>query len=123
MLYEIIYWIGLVLFGGYFVYNGVQHFIHRRGMIAYATAMGVPLANIAIPVTGLLLLLGGLGLIFNFHPIIALWLLVIFLVPVTFKMHAFWNMTDLAVRAPNKINFFKNLGLLGAVLLLMGILG
>lgn len=122
-LYEIFYWIGLILFGGYFLYNGIQHFVRRSGMVAYAKAMGVPQAEIAILVTGLLLTLGGLGLIFQFHVLIALWFLVIFLVPVTFKMHAFWKMTDPATKATHKINFLKNLGLLGAVLMLMGIFG
>ncbi len=121
-LYYIIYWIGLILFGGYFVYNGFRHFQHHASMTSYATAMGVPQAGLAVYVGGALLLLGGLGLIFHFYTSIALWMLVVFLVPVTFKMHAYWKMSDPAMKMSNQINFYKNLGLLGAVLLLIGLI-
>lgn len=122
-LYEALYWVGLIMFGGYFVYNGIRHFIHHTGMTAYATALGVPQASLAVYGTGLLLVLGGAGLIFQFHTLIALWLLVVFLLPVTIKMHAFWKMSDPAMRAPNEINFYKNMALLGAVFMLMYLIG
>ncbi|PRY62950.1 putative membrane protein YphA (DoxX/SURF4 family) [Knoellia remsis] len=39
------------------------------------------------------------------------------LVPTTLAAHAFWNETDPQARAQQKIQFLKNLGLLGGVLL------
>jgi uncharacterized membrane protein YphA (DoxX/SURF4 family) len=43
--------------------------------------------------------------------------LVLFLIPVTFTMHPFWKEVGQA-RAIEKIQFMKNLALLGAVLML-----
>jgi len=39
------------------------------------------------------------------------------LVPTTYTAHAFWTITDPAVRAQQKVHFLKNVGLLGGVLL------
>jgi len=39
------------------------------------------------------------------------------LVPTTYTAHAFWTIKDPAVRAQQKIQFLKNVGLLGGVLL------
>ncbi|HLP43922.1 MAG TPA: DoxX family protein [Candidatus Nanoarchaeia archaeon] len=122
-LYEVLYWIGLILFGGYFVYNGVRHFIYHSGMAGYAGAMGVPQPSMAVYVSGALLVLGGMGLILNFYTHVALWLLVVFLVPVTLKMHAFWKTSDPAARMSSEINFYKNMALLGAVFMLMYLIG
>lgn len=49
---------------------------------------------------------------------IGAWLLVLFLVPVTFSMHNFWAMTDPMMVQIQQAMFFKNVALIGAALLL-----
>lgn len=109
--------IGRIIFGLYFFQASINHFRNANGMAGYAASKGVPMPKLAILGTGALLLLGSLGVIFNMYVQIAALLLVIFLVPVTFTMHAYWNDTDPHVRMGNRINFYKNLALLGAVLM------
>lgn len=111
--------IGQIIFGGYFLWNGIKHFKDHSSYTGYAGAMGVPMPSIAVYFTGVLLILGGLGVLFNIFKIISLILLVVFLIPVTFKMHAFWKISDAQQRSSEKISFLKNLALLGAVLLMM----
>lgn len=111
--------IGQILFGGFFIYQAINHFSKSQDLTAYAASMKVPAPKIAVWGTGVLLLLGGVGVLFNFYTLIALILLAIFLISVTFTMHAFWNMKDPGIKASNSIQFWKNLALLGAVLLLM----
>ena len=118
-LYEVLFWIGRILLGGFFFMMGINHFINAKSMIPYAQAKGVPAPSLAVYVTGLLLLLGGLSVIVGTYVTIGLWLLVIFLVPTTFIMHRFWQEEDPNARMAEQVNFMKNLALLGAVLMLL----
>lgn len=115
---DVVHILGQIIFGGYFIWSGYTHFVHYRDYKAYASAGKVPMPGPAIIFTGILLILGGLGILFNQYTDIALTLLIIFLVPVTFTMHAFWKSDNPGEKAAQKIQFFKNLALLGAVLLL-----
>lgn len=115
--------LGLVLFSGYFIYSGLNHFLQAKNMIGYATFKKVPYPAVAVYGSGVLLLLGGLGFLLQLYVAIlgpiALGFLVLFLIPTTFMMHNFWKDTDPATRMTNQINFFKNLALLGALFLMI----
>lgn len=110
--------LGRILFGGFFAYNGINHIVRNEAMAGYAASRGVPLPKLAVYVSGLMILLGGLGVIIGDYTDIALTLLAVFLVVVTFKMHSFWKDQDPNMKMANQINFYKNLALLGAVLML-----
>jgi uncharacterized membrane protein YphA (DoxX/SURF4 family) len=66
-------------------------------------------------------MLGGLGIVLGVSPEASLTLLLIFLVPVSFKMHAFWNETDPNARMMERVQFMKNMALIGALLMLYAI--
>lgn len=116
---ELIHLLGQILFGGYFIMNGLSHFSRSKEMIGYAGSMKVPNPSLAVYGSGFLLLLGGIGIVFNMYVLWSLILLVVFLVPVTFTMHPFWKVNDPMMRMNSKINFMKNIALLGAVLMMM----
>lgn len=88
-------------------------------MSGYAKSKGAPLPKLSVAVSGLLLLGGGLSVLFNILPGIGLVALVLFLIPVTFIMHAFWKIQDPMAKMHEMVNFMKNLALLGAVLILL----
>jgi len=113
--------IGRIIFGGYFIYNGVNHFIGFGMMTQYAKMKGVPFPAIAQGMTGLMLLLGGLSIVFGIYPFVGIVLLVAFLVPVSLMMHNFCKLEEPQLRMADKINFMKNMALLGAVLMLLAI--
>jgi putative oxidoreductase len=108
--------LGRVLFALIFVSSGLSHF--SRQTIGYAASQGVPYAGFFVPVAGILAIAGGLGVAFGFHTRLAALLLVVFLVPVTFKMHAFWTVKDAMMAMNQQIHFMKNLTMLGGALLL-----
>ena len=54
-------------------------------------------------------------------PILGVAALVLFLVPVTFVMHAFWTEHSPAARMADMINFTKNMALLGSSLMFLAI--
>ncbi len=118
---EVLFLIGRIMFGGYFIKNAWGHFKNLEGMTGYATSKGVPSPREAVFIGGILLLLGGLGLMFGVAPEASLTFLLIFLVPVTFKMHAYWKVTDPNAKMGEQVNFYKNLALIGAILMLYAI--
>jgi uncharacterized membrane protein YphA (DoxX/SURF4 family) len=118
---EILFVLGRVLFGGYFLITGFKHFKHLGMMSGYAGSKGVPLPKVAVAVTGLLILFGGAGILIGVYVQWALYAIILFLLGVTFKMHDYWNITDLTQQMPQKINFDKNIALLGACLIMLSL--
>lgn len=113
--------IGRIIFGGYFVYNGINHFIGFARMTQYAKMKGVPFPAVAQGMTGLMLFLGGLSIVLGIYPFVGVVLLVAFLLPVSLMMHDFWKLEDPQTRMADKINFLRNMAFLGAVLMLLAI--
>jgi len=108
--------IGRVAFSLIFLLAPIGHF--TTGAVGYATQSGVPMASLLVPLSGLLALAGGLSIALGFRARIGAWLLVAFLVPVTFMMHAFWAIPDPMMRQIQMAMFMKNIALLGAALLI-----
>ena len=113
--------VGRVLFGGFFLFSGLNHFINLQNMSAYANARGVPLPQFAVALSGLVLLLGGISVIIGYRPRLGLMLIILFLVPVTLVMHNFWAVTDAQARLIEMTNFLKNTALAGAAFGLMAV--
>ena len=117
---EIIFLIGRILFGMFFLVLGVNHFKKLEQMTQYAASKKVPSPKLATIFTGLLLVLGGLGVIFGIYVTLALWVLVIFLVPTGFIMHNFWAVPE-EEKMTQMINFLRNIALAGASLMLLSL--
>jgi putative oxidoreductase len=113
--------IGRIILGVFFIYSGVNHFIGFKMMTQYAKMKGVPFPAIAQGVTGLMLLLGGLSIVFGLYPSVGIVLLVAFLVPVSLMMHNFWKIEDPMLKMADRVNFMKNMALVGALLMLLAI--
>jgi uncharacterized membrane protein YphA (DoxX/SURF4 family) len=118
---EYLFLLGRVLFGGYFVLNGFNHFKNVGALTGYAQSKGVPMAKWGVLISGAMIFLGGLGVLLGYRIPCSVFLISVFLVLVTFKMHAFWNISDPMMRMGEEVNFKKNLALLGATLMLLAI--
>lgn len=118
---EIAFLIGRILFGGYFLMNGLNHLIKFGMLQGYAASKGVPSPGLAVVVAGLLILLGGAGMLLGAYIQWAVAALVVFLVPVSFKMHNFWSVSDPQMKMAEMVNFTKNMALLGAALMILAI--
>ena len=55
--------LGRAIFGGFFAYNGINHFQQTGHMAQYAAAKGVPVPEQAVQATGAMLLAGGLSVV------------------------------------------------------------
>jgi putative oxidoreductase len=113
--------LGRVIFGGYFAYNGIKHFRHEQMMSQYATQKGVPAPHAAVKGSGALLVAGGLSVMAGLNSRQGLAAILAFLVPVTLKMHQYWEVEDPQQRMGEAVNFSKNLALVGAALMMMQI--
>ncbi|HEV8345783.1 MAG TPA: DoxX family membrane protein [Vicinamibacterales bacterium] len=116
---RVLFVLGRAMFGGFFVYNGINHFRNQKMMSQYAESKGVPKAEAAIPATGALLLGGGLSIIAGLKPKEGLAAIIGFLIPVTLQMHRFWEEQDPQQRVNEMINFSKNMAMVGAALMLL----
>lgn len=112
--------VGRLLLGGFFLMNGANHFTKREMLVGYAASKGVPRADLFIPLTGLLLLAGGLSILLWVYVPVGVLLLAVFLTATSLQMHDFWAV-DEAQRAQEMTQFMKNMALLGAVLLLLNV--
>lgn len=108
--------VGRFLFAAIFIMAGLGHFSAQT--IGYAAHQGVPLAGIAVPLSGVLALAGGLSILLGYRARIGAWLLVLFLIPVTLMMHNFWAVKDPMMAQMQQVMFMKNLSMLGGALLL-----
>jgi uncharacterized membrane protein YphA (DoxX/SURF4 family) len=105
---------GRVLFGGFFILGGIDHFRYVSMMAPYAASKGVPAARLAVLGSGTMLLLGGVSILLGLRPTLGVIALTAFLLPITFTMHRFWELKDPQSAMAEAVNFKKNLALLGA---------
>jgi putative oxidoreductase len=118
---EIAFLIGRIIVGLYWLMGAVNHLTQVKSMGQYAKMKNVPMPELAVAGTGVLLLIASLSIITGFYPVIAVGLLVVFLVPVTFMMHNFWTIEDPMARMNDMVMFMKNISMLGYTLILLGI--
>ena len=108
--------LGRILYSVIFVNSGLFHF---SGMaVGYASSQGVPLASFLVPFSGVMAIVGGLLILLGYKAKWGAWLIVAFLIPVTFMMHAFWKETDPMQKQMQMAMFMKNISMLGGAFLI-----
>jgi putative oxidoreductase len=119
---ELLFIIGRLILGLYFLHAGFNHFFKANYLASYAASKGVPLAKAGVIISGITFTIGGISLIGWIAPLIGLALLVVTLIPVTVLMHPFWKSTDPMHRAGEQVSFNKNLAIMGAMILIVALL-
>jgi len=113
--------IGRILFGGFFLQNGINHLKNHEQMTPYAGSKGVPNPDQAVLASGVLLTLGGASILLGIKPKIGAASVIAFLAVASGMMHDFWNAPDAGSKQGDLIHFSKNMALLGAALALAGV--
>ena len=120
MAYEALFLVGRLIAGSYYVMSGAKHFTNWDMLTQYSKSKNVPLAKWAVLFSGLLLLLGGVSVLTGVLPQVGVLCLAVFFLGVSFKMHNFWAVGKEEQMA-QKINFMKNMALLGSALMWLAI--
>ena len=116
---DIVLLVGRILFGGFFIMSGLNHFQNVGKMSGYAGSKNVPFPRLAVIGSGVMLVAGGASVLLGIVPVVGLIVLVLFLLSTLTTMHDFWNVKDPQQRAAEQVNFLKNVALIGASLALV----
>lgn len=110
---------GRILLALIFLMSGVGNKIPNfSGVTQYMASEGVPAPQLLLAGAIAFLVVGSASLILGFQARIGATLLLVFLVLATYYFHDFWTMEGEVVQQQT-IQFLKNLGLMGAMLLVI----
>ncbi len=107
---------GRIFYSIIFIQSIASHFSGK--VIAYSEAVGVPLASIAVPLSGIIAFIGGLSIALGYKAKWGALLIILFLVPVTLTFHNFWAINDPMMAQMQYAMFMKNLSMLGGALII-----
>ncbi|MGI8726596.1 MAG: DoxX family protein [Solirubrobacterales bacterium] len=113
---DVIFLIGRILFAAIFIGSGFGHF--QKDSIEYARAKGIPSPDALVPLSGVLILVGGLLIATGIFADLGALLVIPFLAPAAFMMHAFWKESDPQMQQNEMAHFMKNLSMTGAAIML-----
>jgi putative oxidoreductase len=116
---KVLFLIGRILFGGFFLTSGLNHFTHHTAMSRMVGGAGIPLPQLAVIGSGLLIFLGGASILLGVLPRSGSCLIIIFLLIVTPIAHAFWAASSPQAFADDLNNFTKNAALLGGAIMIL----
>jgi len=105
----------LAALGAPFVWLGYEAASEPGGRVALAAGLGVPWPEASVRLNGAAMVAGGVALVLGIQPRLAAAGLVASMVPTTLAGHSFWTHEDPAARTANRIQFLKNLGLVGGL--------
>jgi putative oxidoreductase len=109
--------IGGILFGMIFMMSALSVHFKREG-VEYARGYGAPAPEVLVPLRGIAILLGGLSVTLGIWADLGALILVAFLVPTAFVMHAFWREADQPMQGMQMAHFLKNFSMAGGALII-----
>ena len=109
---------GQALLGAAFMKLGFDAAVDPGPRVDRAAALGLPNAELAVRGNGAAMVAGGAALTLDKLPRLAALGLIASMIPTTLAGHAFWNF-DGAERKAQEIQFLKNAGLVGGLLLVL----
>jgi putative oxidoreductase len=104
-----------------FILSGWSKLTNFDGTVAYMTSLGAPVPMLAAGIAIVMEVFVAIAIILGFYTRPLAFLLALFVLGTALIGHHFWTMAD-PERAANMIQFFKNLSIIGG-LLLLGITG
>lgn len=111
--------LGHMLLSGVFILGGADAFAKPGGRAKTVAKAGIPASEAAVVLNAAVMVVGGTALALEIFPKLAATVLIGSLVPTTLVGHAFWKETDAAALKNQRTQFLKNLGLLGALILVL----
>src|ERR1700691_4066209 len=108
--------VGRVLISLIFVLSGFMKIMGFGMMAGVLHSKGFPMASVALALTILIELGGGLSLLVGFQARAAAWILFLFLIPTTLLFHNFWAVAPGMEQQDQMAHFLKNMAIMGGLL-------
>jgi putative oxidoreductase len=107
------------LIGGIFVQSGLGKLMALDAFAASLAKSGVPMADVMAVIGAATEFCGGIAIVIGLQTRIAALLMFAFTIAATLISHRYWELTDVAARRQQSVQFAKNLAIIGAFLLLL----
>ena len=115
---DLVFLIGRIIIGLVFITAGIEvHLLARKQSTEMARGVGTPFPEVAVPLTGVMIIVGGLMVALGVWPDLGAILLILFLITAAYYFHAFWRIEDPQEQGSQTGHFMKNMGLVGASLI------
>ena len=108
--------LGRICLSGIFVIAGAEAFNAPGPRTGKVEGAGIPQPELAVKVNGATMVLGGILLALGIAPRAAAGALIGTMIPTTLVGHAFWEEEDPKAHSMQRVQFLKNLGLVGGLL-------
>ncbi|MFC9664299.1 DoxX family protein [Nocardia sp. NPDC127606] len=118
---SVIVLIGRILFSALFIGAAIGHLSAAKNTARYAASRAVPSPLFAVYASGVAMLAAGTSVLLGAWGDLGSLVLVAFLVPTAFLMHAFWKETDTETKQHEMVHFNKDLALAGAALVFFAV--
>jgi len=109
--------LGRVLLSAIFILSGIGKIPHFNDVAGMMAQKGIPLATVALAITLLIEIGGGLMVLTGFKARYAALVIALWLIPVTLVFHHFWGIPE-AAKQEQMVNFLKNVAIMGGLLVL-----
>jgi len=110
--------LGRVLLSAIFILSGLGKLPHFHDIAGMMAGKGIPLASVALVITLLIEIGGGLLVLTGFQAKYAALVIALWLIPVTLVFHHFWGIPG-EQQQEQMVNFLKNVAIIGGLLILV----
>ena len=115
---EEIFLLGRILFVYLIIGSGVGHLMATDAMAGYAESRGVPSSKLAVQISGVAFILGGVSVLLGIIGDAGALGLAILLLILAVAMHSFWKETDAQAKQLEMVSFNKDVALAGSALVI-----
>ena len=109
--------LGRVLIGAPFILSGLGKLAAHDATVGYIGSAGLPLPQVGWLIAVVMEFFAGLALVIGFYTRPLALLMALYTLATALVAHHFWTMAD-AARMENAINFYKNISIMGGLVLL-----
>jgi putative oxidoreductase len=120
---DVLFLLGRILFSLLFISSGFMAHLGEGGKQSreYARSLGAPSPDLLVPLSGIVIIAGGLMIAAGIWADLGALFVLGFLIGITPIMHAFWRIEDQQMQQIQSAMFFKNVALAGAALIIFWI--
>jgi putative oxidoreductase len=109
--------LGRVLLSAIFILSGLGKLPHFHDIAGMMAGKGIPLASVALVITLLIEIGGGLLILTGYQAKYAALVIALWLIPVTLTFHHFWGIPA-EQQQDQMVHFLKNVAIVGGMLIL-----